>query len=85
MLIKNIGIANMLLGTAGMYGGVSTVRRPAALEQRHALDALLVSGLSAAAAFVHLCHREYERNCSPVDNAFLTLGCSSSAASSAAC
>ena len=77
-LIKNIGIANMLLGTAlGMYTGVllsSFGARP--LWNSAMLWMLfLVSGLSAAAAFVHLITTdEYERELlAKADNVFLTL------------
>lgn len=78
VLIKNIGIANMLLGTLlGMYTGVllsSFGARP--LWNSAMLWMLfLVSGLSAAAAFVHLITTdEYERELlAKADNAFLTL------------
>lgn len=78
VLIKNIGIANMLLGTLlGMYTGVllsSFGARP--LWNSAMLWMLfLVSGLSAAAAFVHLITTdEYERALlAKADNAFLTL------------
>ena len=78
VLIKNIGIANMLLGTLlGMYTGVllsSFGARP--LWNSAMLWMLfLVSGLSAAAAFVHLITTdEYERELlAKSDNAFLTL------------
>jgi len=77
-LIKNIGILNMLLGTLlGMYTGVllsSFGARP--LWNSAMLWMLfLVSGLSAAAAFVHLITTdEYERVLlAKADNAFLTL------------
>ncbi|MHB8838438.1 MAG: NrfD/PsrC family molybdoenzyme membrane anchor subunit [Gemmatimonadaceae bacterium] len=77
-LIKNIGVANMLLGTLlGMYTGVllsSFGARP--LWNSAMLWMLfLVSGLSAAAAFVHLITTdEYERVLlAKADNAFLTL------------
>ena len=77
-LIKNIGILNMLLGTLlGMYTGVllsSFGARP--LWNSAMLWMLfLVSGLSAAAAFVHLITTdEYEREMlAKADNAFLTL------------
>ncbi|MBI2407388.1 MAG: polysulfide reductase NrfD [Gemmatimonadetes bacterium] len=77
-LIKNIGIANMLLGTLlGMYTGVllsSFAARP--LWNSAMLWMLfLVSGLSAAAAFVHLITTDvYERVLlAKADNAFLTL------------
>lgn len=78
VLIKNIGIANMLLGTLlGMYTGVllsSFGARP--LWNSAMLWMLfLVSGLSAAAAFVHLIATDqYERELlAKADNAFLTL------------
>jgi len=77
-LIKNIGVANMLLGTLlGMYTGVllsSFGARP--LWNSAMLWMLfLVSGLSAAAAFVHLITTDtYERELlAKADNAFLTL------------
>ena len=77
-LIKNIGILNMLLGTLlGMYTGVllsSFGARP--LWNSAMLWMLfLVSGLSAAAAFVHLITTDdYERELlARSDNAFLTL------------
>ncbi|HEY3286227.1 MAG TPA: NrfD/PsrC family molybdoenzyme membrane anchor subunit [Gemmatimonadaceae bacterium] len=77
-LIKGIGIANMLLGTLlGMYTGVllsSFGARP--LWNSAMLWMLfLVSGLSAAAAFVHLITTdEYERELlAKADAAFLTL------------
>jgi formate-dependent nitrite reductase membrane component NrfD len=78
VLIKNIGVANMLLGTLlGMYTGVllsSFGARP--LWNSAMLWMLfLVSGLSAAAAFVHLIATDqYERELlAKADNAFLTL------------
>ncbi|MHB1313235.1 MAG: NrfD/PsrC family molybdoenzyme membrane anchor subunit [Gemmatimonadaceae bacterium] len=78
VLIKNIGILNMLLGTLlGMYTGVllsSFGARP--LWNSAMLWMLfLVSGLSAAAAFVHLITTDqYEREMlAKADNAFLTL------------
>ncbi len=77
-VIKNIGILNMLLGTLlGMYTGVllsSFGARP--LWNSAMLWMLfLVSGLSAAAAFVHLITTDdYERELlANADNAFLTL------------
>jgi formate-dependent nitrite reductase membrane component NrfD len=77
-LIKNIGVLNMLLGTLlGMYTGVllsSFGARP--LWNSAMLWMLfLVSGLSAAAALVHLITTdEYERVLlAKADNAFLTL------------
>ncbi|MCX6143656.1 MAG: polysulfide reductase NrfD [Ignavibacteriales bacterium] len=78
LLIKNIGIANMLMGTLlGMYTGVllsSLGARP--LWNSAMLWMLfLVSGLSSAAAFVHLITDDtYERELlAKADNAFLTL------------
>ena len=78
VLIKNIGILNMLLGTLlGMYTGVllsSFGARP--LWNSAMLWMLfLVSGLSAAAAFVHMITTDvYEREMlAKADNAFLTL------------
>ena len=77
-LIKNIGIANMLLGTLlGMYTGVllsSLGARP--LWNSAMLWMLfLVSGLSAAAAFVHLVSTDEDERelLAKADNAFLTL------------
>jgi formate-dependent nitrite reductase membrane component NrfD len=77
-LIKNIGILNMLMGTLlGMYTGVllsSLGARP--LWNSAMLWMLfLVSGLSSAAAFVHLITTDaYERELlAKADNAFLTL------------
>lgn len=77
-LIRNIGVLNMLLGTLlGMYTGVllsSFGARP--LWNSAMLWMLfLVSGLSAAAAFVHLVTTDaYERALlAKADNAFLTL------------
>jgi len=78
VLIKNIGILNILLGILlGMYTGVllsSFGARP--LWNSAMLWMLfLVSGLSAAAAFVHLItDDEYERELlAKADNIFLTL------------
>jgi formate-dependent nitrite reductase membrane component NrfD len=78
VLIKNIGILNMLLGVLlGMYTGVllsSFGARP--LWNSAMLWMLfLVSGLSAAAAFVHLITTDaYEREMlAKADNYFLTL------------
>jgi protein NrfD len=78
VLIKNIGVLNMLLGVLlGMYTGVllsSLGARP--LWNSSMLWMLfLVSGLSAAAAFVHLVTDDrYERELlAKADNAFLTL------------
>ena len=77
-LIKNIGILNMLLGTLlGMYTGVllsSFAARP--LWNSALLWMLfLVSGLSAAAAFVHLVSTDTDERemLARADNAFLTL------------
>jgi len=77
-LIRNIGIANMLLGTLlGMYTGVllsSFGARP--LWNSAMLWMLfLVSGLSAAAAFVHLVTTDEDERemLAKADNAFLTL------------
>lgn len=76
--IKNIGVMNMLLGTLlGMYTGVllsSFGARP--LWNSSMLWMLfLVSGLSSAAAFVHLIARDtFERELlAKADNGFLTL------------
>jgi len=77
-LIKNIGILNMLMGILlGMYTGVllsSLGARP--LWNSAMLWMLfLVSGLSSAAAFVHLITTDrYERELlAKADNGFLTL------------
>jgi formate-dependent nitrite reductase membrane component NrfD len=77
-LIKNIGAVNILMGTLlGMYTGVllsSLGARP--LWNSAMLWMLfLVSGLSSAAAFVHLITDDtYERELlAKADNAFLTL------------
>lgn len=78
VLIKNIGVANMLLGTLlGMYTGVLLSSLGARPLWNSALlwMLFLVSGLSAAAAFVHLISTDaYERELlAKADNAFLTL------------
>jgi protein NrfD len=77
-LIKNIGILNMLMGTLlGMYTGVllsSLGARP--LWNSSMLWMLfLVSGLSSAAAFVHLITNDSSERemLAKADNAFLTL------------
>lgn len=77
-LIKNIGISNILMGILlGMYTGVllsSLGARP--LWNSAMLWMLfLVSGLSSAAAFVHLITNDlFERELlAKADNAFLTL------------
>ncbi len=77
-LIKNIGILNMLLGVLlGMYTGVLLSAFGARPLWNSAMlwMLFLVSGLSAAAAFVHLITTdEYERELlAKADNAFLTL------------
>ena len=77
-LIKSIGVLNMLMGTLlGMYTGVllsSLGARP--LWNSAMLWMLfLVSGISSAAAFVHLITNDsFERELlAKADNAFLTL------------
>ncbi|MGK9369872.1 NrfD/PsrC family molybdoenzyme membrane anchor subunit [Melioribacter sp. Ez-97] len=77
-LIQNIGVANMLLGgMLGIYTGVllSTMgSRP--LWNTSILSVLfLVSGLSTAAAFVHMIAKNvYERELlAKADNGFLTI------------
>jgi protein NrfD len=77
-LIKNIGVLNMLLGTLlGMYTGVllSSIGARPLWNSAMLWMLFLVSGLSAAAAFVHLITRDvYERQLlAKADNAFLTL------------
>ncbi len=77
-LIKNIGVLNMLLGVLlGMYTGVLLSAFGARPLWNSAMlwMLFLVSGLSAAAAFVHLITTdEYERELLvKADNAFLTL------------
>lgn len=78
MWIKNIGVANMLLGAMlGMYTGIllsSLGARP--LWNTSILWLLfLVSGLSGAAAFVHMVAKNvYERELlAKADNGFLTF------------
>ncbi len=78
MMVKNIGVANMILGAMlGMYTGVllsSLGARP--LWNTSILWLLfLVSGLSGAAAFVHMVAKNvYERELlAKADNGFLTF------------
>ncbi len=78
VLIKNIGILNMLLGVLlGMYTGVLLSAFGARPLWNSAMlwMLFLVSGLSAAAALVHLITTDqYERELlAKADNAFLTL------------
>jgi formate-dependent nitrite reductase membrane component NrfD len=78
VLIKNIGVLNMLLGVLlGMYTGVLLSGFGARPLWNSAMlwMLFLVSGLSAAAAFVHLITTDvYEREMlAKADNAFLTL------------
>jgi formate-dependent nitrite reductase membrane component NrfD len=78
VLIKNIGILNMLFGILlGMYTGVLLSSFGARPLWNSALlwMLFLASGLSAAAAFVHLITTDvYERELlAKADNAFLTL------------
>jgi protein NrfD len=77
-LIKNIGITNMILGgMLGIYTGIllsSLVARP--LWNSSILGMLfLVSGLSSAAAFVHMIAKDkYERELlAKADNGFLVI------------
>lgn len=77
-LIKNLGITNMILGgMLGIYTGIllsSLVARP--LWNSSILGMLfLVSGLSSAAAFVHMIARDrYERELlAKADNGFLII------------
>lgn len=77
-LIKNIGIINMILGgMLGIYTGIllsSLVARP--LWNSSILGMLfLVSGLSSAAAFVHMIAKDrYERELlAKADNGFLVI------------
>lgn len=77
-LVKNIGIANMILGgMLGIYTGIllsSLVARP--LWNSSILGMLfLVSGLSSAAAFVHMIAKDrYERELlAKADNGFLVI------------
>ena len=77
-LIKNIGVLNMLLGTLlGMYTGVllSSIGARPLWNSAMLWMLFLVSGLSSAAAFVHLIAKDkYERQLlAKADNAFLTL------------
>lgn len=76
--IKNIGVLNMLLGTLlGMYTGVllSSIGARPLWNSAMLWMLFLVSGLSSAAAFVHLITSDhYERQLlAKADNAFLTL------------
>jgi formate-dependent nitrite reductase membrane component NrfD len=78
MMVKNIGVANMILGAMlGMYTGIllsSLGARP--LWNTSILWLLfLVSGLSGAAAFVHMVAKNvYERELlAKADNGFLTF------------
>ena len=77
-LIKSIGTLNMLLGTLlGMYTGVllSSIGARPLWNSAMLWMLFLVSGLSSAAAFVHLITSDrYERQLlAKADNAFLTL------------
>ncbi len=76
--VKNIGVLNMLLGTLlGMYTGVllSSIGARPLWNSAMLWMLFLVSGLSSAAAFVHLITSDsYERTLlAKADNAFLTL------------
>ncbi len=76
--IKNIGVLNMLLGTLlGMYTGVllSSIGARPLWNSAMLWMLFLVSGLSSAAAFVHLITNDsYERELlAKADNGFLTL------------
>jgi formate-dependent nitrite reductase membrane component NrfD len=75
--IKNIGVLNILLGTLlGMYTGVllSSIGARPLWNSAMLWMLFLVSGLSSAAAFVHLITNDsYERQLlAKADNAFLT-------------
>jgi len=77
-LIKNIGVLNILLGILlGMYTGVllSSIGARPLWNSAMLWMLFLVSGLSSAAAFVHMIARDkYERQLlAKADNAFLTL------------
>ncbi|HEY6952484.1 MAG TPA: NrfD/PsrC family molybdoenzyme membrane anchor subunit, partial [Bacteroidota bacterium] len=76
--VKNIGVLNILLGTLlGMYTGVllSSIGARPLWNSAMLWMLFLVSGLSSAAAFVHLITSDrYERQLlAKADNAFLTL------------
>ncbi|MCX6135570.1 MAG: polysulfide reductase NrfD [Ignavibacteriales bacterium] len=77
-LIKSIGTLNMLLGTLlGMYTGVllSSIAARPLWNSSMLWMVFLVSGLSAASAFVHLVARDPEERLllAKADNGFLTL------------
>jgi protein NrfD len=77
-LVKSIGVLNILLGTlVGMYTGVllSSIGARPLWNSAMLWMLFLVSGLSSAAAFVHMIATEkYERQLlAKADNAFLTL------------
>jgi protein NrfD len=77
-LIKSIGTLNMLLGTLlGMYTGVllSSIGARPLWNSAMLWMVFLVSGLSAASAFVHLIARDPEERVllAKADNGFLTL------------
>ena len=77
-LIKSIGTLNMLLGTLlGMYTGVllSSIGARPLWNSAMLWMVFLVSGLSSAAAFVHLISRDPDERIllAKADNGFLTL------------
>lgn len=77
-LVKSIGVMNILLGTLlGMYTGVllSSIGARPLWNSAMLWMLFLVSGLSSAAAFVHMIAKDkYERQLlAKADNAFLTL------------
>ena len=77
-LVKSIGTLNMLLGTLlGMYTGVllSSIGARPLWNSAMLWMVFLVSGLSAASAFVHLITRDPDERLllAKADNGFLTL------------
>ncbi len=77
-LIKSIGTLNMLLGTLlGMYTGVllSSIGARPLWNSAMLWMVFLVSGLSSAAAFVHLIAQDHDERTllAKADNGFLTL------------
>lgn len=78
MLIKNIGVANMIFGgLLGVYTGVllSTMGARPLWNSAMLWVLFVVSGLSAAAAFVHMiAENKYERELlAKADNSFLII------------
>lgn len=77
-LIKNIGVSNMLLGgMLGVYTGVllNTMGSRPLWNSSMLWVLFLVSGLSAAAAFVHMIAKDVEERelLAKADNGFLTI------------